>query len=110
MISLGLTEQGLRTAEGVYRTVYENIGLGFETPEVGSQPVHHTTRNLSANPTVISLPFSLQALYEKKHYRAIGYMRPLSIWALNIAFRQREKGRKEEARRQRAGEGDGEGV
>jgi hypothetical protein len=30
--------------------VYETIGLGFETPE---------------------------ALYETKHYRAIGYMRPL---------------------------------
>ena len=61
MLSKGMLEQGLRTAEGIYRTVYETIGLGFETPE---------------------------ALYEKKHYRAIGYMRPLSIWAMNIALRQ----------------------
>ena len=42
MLAEGMTEEGLRTAEGVYRTVYETIGLGFETPE---------------------------ALYEKKKYR-----------------------------------------
>ena len=60
MISKGMLEQGMTTAQGIYRTVYETIGLGFETPE---------------------------ALYEKKHYRAIGYMRPLSIWAMNIALR-----------------------
>ena len=42
MVAEGLAEEGLRTAEGVYRTVYETIGLGFETPE---------------------------ALYEKKKYR-----------------------------------------
>ena len=42
MLAEGLAEEGLRTAEGVYRTVYETIGLGFETPE---------------------------ALYEKKKYR-----------------------------------------
>ena len=64
MLSKGMLEQGLRTAEGIYRTVYETIGLGFETPE---------------------------ALYEKKHYRAIGYMRPLSIWAMNIALRHQNK-------------------
>jgi len=64
MISEGLLDEGLRTAEGVYRTVYESIGLGFETPE---------------------------ALYEKKHYRSIGYMRPLSIWSLHIALRDRER-------------------
>jgi len=61
MLCEGLREEGFKTAEGIYKTVYENIGLGFETPE---------------------------ALYEKKHYRAIGYMRPLSIWAMNIALRE----------------------
>merc|ERR1712112_559649 len=68
MISEGLLDEGFRTAEGVYRTVYETIGLGFETPE---------------------------ALYEKKHYRSIGYMRPLSIWSLQIALQTRKdkKGR-----------------
>ena len=61
MVSKGMVEEGMKTAEGVYKTVYDTIGLGFETPE---------------------------ALYEKKHYRAIGYMRPLSIWAMNIALRK----------------------
>ena len=50
--------QALGTAEGVYKTVYERMGLGYETPE---------------------------AYYEEKHYRAIGYMRPLSIWAIEMA-------------------------
>ena len=62
MLCEGLTSEGFKTAEGIYKTVYEKIGLGFETPE---------------------------ALYEKKHYRAIGYMRPLSIWAMNIALGRR---------------------
>ena len=64
MMSQGMTEEGFKTAEGIYRTVYETIGLGFETPE---------------------------ALYEKKHYRAIGYMRPLSIWAMHIALMNKTK-------------------
>lgn len=60
----GMVEEGFRTAEGVYRTVYESIGLGYETPE---------------------------AIYENKHYRAIGYMRPLSIWAIQHAWKMRKK-------------------
>ena len=56
-------EQAFTTAEGVYKTVYERIGLGYETPE---------------------------AYYEEKHYRAIGYMRPLSIWAIEMARRKRK--------------------
>lgn len=54
-----MLEEGLRTAEGVYRTVWEQIGLGFQTPE---------------------------ALYEKGGYRSVGYMRPLSIWAIHQAL------------------------
>ena len=59
-------EEGFKTAEGVYRTVYEKIGLGFETPE---------------------------ALYGQHKYRAIGYMRPLSIWSMYWAYtlHQRKK-------------------
>ena len=56
-------EQAFATAEGVYKTVYERTGLGYETPE---------------------------AYYEEKHYRAIGYMRPLSIWAMEMARRKRK--------------------
>lgn len=58
-----MLEEGLKTAEGIYRTVYERCGLGYETPE---------------------------SLYTKRHYRAIGYMRPLAAWALWIAWRGRE--------------------
>lgn len=58
-----MIEEAFRTAEGVYRTVYEKIGMGFETPE---------------------------ALYEHKVYRAIGYMRPLSIWAMQHAWTMRK--------------------
>lgn len=61
-----MVEEGFKTAEGVYRTVYEKIGLGFETPE---------------------------ALYGQHKYRAIGYMRPLSIWSMYWAYtlHQRKK-------------------
>ncbi|XP_037079979.1 non-lysosomal glucosylceramidase-like isoform X2 [Pollicipes pollicipes] len=64
MLHEGMVEEGFRTAEGIYRTVYERIGQGFETPE---------------------------ALYPEKHYRAVGYMRPLSIWAMQHAWEQRRR-------------------
>ena len=54
-----MTEEGFATAEGVYRTVYEKIGQGFETPE---------------------------ALYSERKYRAVGYMRPLTIWSMLRAY------------------------
>ncbi|KAF7989594.1 hypothetical protein HCN44_008268 [Aphidius gifuensis] len=63
MIHQGMIDDGFRTAEGVYRTVYETIGMGFETPE---------------------------ALYENNHYRAIGYMRPLAIWAIQHAWNMKK--------------------
>ena len=52
---------GAQTASGLYETVYDRIGMAFETPE---------------------------AIYRRKHYRAIGYMRPLSIWSIytNLAI------------------------
>ena len=62
MLAEGLVDEGMRTAEGVYRTVYETIGLGFETPE---------------------------AIYEQKKYRSLGYMRPLAIWGMHIALKGR---------------------
>ncbi|KAG7158309.1 Non-lysosomal glucosylceramidase-like [Homarus americanus] len=64
MIFEGMVEEGFKTAEGVYRTVYEKIGLGFETPE---------------------------ALYGEHKYRAIGYMRPLSIWSMYYAYLLQQK-------------------
>lgn len=59
-----MVDEGFKTAEGVYRTVYEKIGLGFETPE---------------------------ALYGQHKYRAIGYMRPLSIWSMYWAYTLHKK-------------------
>ncbi|XP_063981220.1 non-lysosomal glucosylceramidase isoform X1 [Diachasmimorpha longicaudata] len=64
MIHQGMVDEGFRTAEGVYRTVYEKIGMGFETPE---------------------------ALFENNYYRSIGYMRPLAIWAIQHAWNLRKK-------------------
>ncbi|VDK47789.1 unnamed protein product [Gongylonema pulchrum] len=48
-------QRGFETAWGCYDACYNRFGLQFQTPE---------------------------ALYEKRYYRAIGYMRPLSIWAI----------------------------
>jgi len=70
MIHEGMVEEGFRTAEGIYRTVYERIGQGYETPE---------------------------ALYEQGKYRAVGYMRPLSIWAMQFAWEQRKRGHGDDA-------------
>ncbi|KAK3911068.1 Non-lysosomal glucosylceramidase [Frankliniella fusca] len=63
MIHENMEEEAFLTAGGMFNTVYNRIGLGFETPE---------------------------ALYEKDHYRAIGYMRPLAIWAMQLAWQQRK--------------------
>lgn len=56
-------EEGFQTAGGLYKTLSERIGMNFETPE---------------------------ALYAEKHYRSIGYMRPLSIWSMQVAWERRK--------------------
>lgn len=61
----GMDEEAFRCAGGLYKLVYERIGLGFQTPE---------------------------ALYEKDCYRSIGYMRPLSIWSMQLALDLRKRG------------------
>lgn len=61
-ISQGLVEEGLRTAEGCYRAVWERMGMAFQTPE---------------------------AYCEKGIYRSLAYMRPLSIWAMQLALNNR---------------------
>lgn len=55
----GMYEEGMRTAEGCYRTVWERLGMAFQTPE---------------------------AYCEKGIYRSLAYMRPLSIWAMQLAL------------------------
>lgn len=60
--SQGMLEEGMRTAEGCYRTVWERLGMAFQTPE---------------------------AYCEKNIYRSLAYMRPLSIWAMQLALQDR---------------------
>lgn len=59
MIHEGMRSEGMRTAEGCYRTVWERLGMAFQTPE---------------------------AYCEKGIYRSLAYMRPLSIWAMQLAL------------------------
>lgn len=62
MLWEGLDEEAWRTAEGVVRTTYETRGYWFQTPE---------------------------AWDEHGDFRALAYMRPLSIWAIEWALRRR---------------------
>ncbi|XP_030635696.1 non-lysosomal glucosylceramidase [Chanos chanos] len=62
MIHEGMVEEGFKTAEGCYRTVWERLGMAFQTPE---------------------------AYCEKGIYRSLAYMRPLSIWAMQLALDNR---------------------
>ncbi|XP_031762709.1 LOW QUALITY PROTEIN: non-lysosomal glucosylceramidase [Xenopus tropicalis] len=59
MIHEGLVQEGFATAEGCYRTVWERLGMSFQTPE---------------------------AYCEKQVFRSLAYMRPLSIWAMQLAL------------------------
>ncbi|XP_062984437.1 non-lysosomal glucosylceramidase [Elgaria multicarinata webbii] len=59
MIQEGLLQEGLRTAEGCYRTVWERLGMAFQTPE---------------------------AYCQKRVFRSLAYMRPLSIWSMQLAL------------------------
>ncbi|KAK0411790.1 hypothetical protein QR680_005848 [Steinernema hermaphroditum] len=59
MIMMGMRDEGFRTAEGIYRSCWERFGLHYQTPE---------------------------AFMKEASYRAIGYMRPLSVWAMQRAI------------------------
>lgn len=59
MLYEGMTEQAFKTAGGLNQTLIHEMGMAFETPE---------------------------AVYENYQYRSIGYMRPLSIWAMQLAI------------------------
>ncbi|CAH04764.1 Non-lysosomal glucosylceramidase [Caenorhabditis elegans] len=61
LIQQGEVEKAFHTASGSYLTCFEETGLQYQTPE---------------------------ALYESKFYRAIGYMRPLSIWAMQWSLKK----------------------
>lgn len=57
--SQGMVEEGFKTADGMYSSLVDKFGLAFDTPE---------------------------ALYAEKHFRSLAYMRPLSIWSMQIAI------------------------
>ncbi len=62
MLQEGLSAEAFATARGVYLATYRDLGLFFQTPEAVS--VDNT-------------------------YRAMGYMRPLAIWAMQWAWEGR---------------------
>ncbi|PIO73041.1 hypothetical protein TELCIR_05007 [Teladorsagia circumcincta] len=64
MIAKGKQRNGFDTARGIYETCWNRAGLQYQTPE---------------------------AMYEKKRYRALGYMRPLAIWAMQHALDMKAK-------------------
>jgi non-lysosomal glucosylceramidase len=55
MLQAGLKDEAFKTAKGIYNMAYEDYGLWFQTPE---------------------------ALSAAESVRAISYMRPLAIWAM----------------------------
>lgn len=61
-LAQGLVQEGFCTAEGCYRTVWEQLGMAFQTPE---------------------------AYCERKVFRSLAYMRPLSIWSMQLALERR---------------------
>jgi non-lysosomal glucosylceramidase len=59
MLQEGLRQEAFSTAEGIYRAIYQDFGLFFQTPE---------------------------AINADGVYRATGYMRPLAVWAMQWAL------------------------
>jgi non-lysosomal glucosylceramidase len=59
MIQAGMRDEAFATTKGIYNMVYEDYGLWFQTPE---------------------------ALSAYENVRAISYMRPLAIWAVQWAL------------------------
>ncbi|KAL6741732.1 hypothetical protein Aduo_014959 [Ancylostoma duodenale] len=64
MIAKGKRSEGFDTARGMFEKCWNRLGLQYQTPE---------------------------AIYEEKYYRAIGYMRPLAVWAIQHALDLRAK-------------------
>lgn len=63
MLQEGMLSEAFQTAGGMYQSLSEKFGMNFETPE---------------------------ALYAEKSFRALGYMRPLSIWSIQKAWERRK--------------------
>jgi len=64
MLQAEMLEEAFTTARGAYQAIYRDYGLWFQTPE---------------------------ALQPNGTYRALGYMRPLAIWAIQWAWERRKQ-------------------
>ncbi len=64
MLNRGLRDEAWKTAYGVYHVTYEKYGYWFRTPE---------------------------AYDETGNFRATMYLRPLSIWAIDMAYRNTQQ-------------------
>ncbi|CCD72306.3 Non-lysosomal glucosylceramidase [Caenorhabditis elegans] len=62
MIEKGMDEQAFKTSEGLFESIWHRFPLQYQTPE---------------------------AITSDGMYRALGYMRPLSIWAIQHALDRR---------------------
>jgi len=85
LLRAGLTQEAFATAHGIYVSLYRDYGLWFQTPE---------------------------AISVDGVYRALGYMRPLAIWALQWewALSPRRQGQKAQAHDGRASQEIEEGA
>ncbi|KAG5894692.1 hypothetical protein JTB14_034740 [Gonioctena quinquepunctata] len=66
MISEGMIDEAFKTAGGMFQSMVQKFGMAFDTPE---------------------------AFYARKNFRALAYMRPLSIWSMQIAWEKNKNSR-----------------
>jgi len=64
MIYEGMNEKAWSIIENLYRLMYNELGLAFQTPE---------------------------AILKKNRYRSLGYMRALCIWSIQYAIESVKK-------------------
>lgn len=62
----GMIEEGFQTAGGLYKSISQRFGMNFETPE---------------------------AFFVGRYFRSLGYMRPLSIWSMQMAWEKKKQQR-----------------
>lgn len=70
-----LKERAFSTAEGIYETCFNVAGLAFQTPEALMRDCHFRSVTISSS----SLSSLISTLFQ------CGYMRALSIWAIQKA-------------------------
>lgn len=61
-----MTEEAFQTAGGLYKSISQRFGMNFETPE---------------------------AFLPNRCFRSIAYMRPLSIWSMQMAWERKKQQR-----------------